>query len=207
MKTTFIYALNDPISGKCRYIGKSDAPKKRVKGHLSRAKQLKTHRDAWISGLLKVGLRPVVEILDEVPEYQWEFWEREYIRVFTAIGFDLTNHTEGGDAPPNLAGYKYPKETYDSRRGVGNPNFGNPGNNSSWNAGLKLPPHTKEHKAKISAGLLKSGGRRGQKASPETRALLSKSLLGYIPWNKGLKLSKEKYPKFGNRVNLPPLPP
>lgn len=46
-------------------------------------------------GVLRIS--PVLEILDEVPESQWQFWEREYIRVFKAIGMDLVNTTEGGD--------------------------------------------------------------------------------------------------------------
>ncbi len=38
-----------------------------------------------------------MDLLDEVPVSEWEFWEQEYIRVFRAIGIPLTNTSEGGD--------------------------------------------------------------------------------------------------------------
>lgn len=60
MKTTFLYTLSDPETGKIRYLGKSDN-------------------------------------LDEVPVSQWQFWEREYIRVFRVIGMPLTNQCDGGE--------------------------------------------------------------------------------------------------------------
>lgn len=126
MKTVFIYVLNDPVTGECHYLGKARHPDVRFRGHISRAKNLKTHRDAWIACLLKAGLRPVLEIIDEVLESQWEFWEREYIRVFRAIGVPLTNHTDGGEAGPDITGLKRPESFCAARRGPGNPNFGKP---------------------------------------------------------------------------------
>jgi len=52
-----------------------------------------------------------MEILDEVPESQWQFWEREYIRVFRAIGVELTNQLDGGEGGPTFKGRKHSKET------------------------------------------------------------------------------------------------
>lgn len=97
VETTFIYALKDPETGNCRYVGKSDNPKGRFSYHLHVKDRKPNHRTNWIAHLAAHGKRPVLEILDEVPKAQWQFWEREYIRIFRAIGFDLVNTTEGGE--------------------------------------------------------------------------------------------------------------
>lgn len=97
MKTTFIYTLSDPRTGEVRYLGKSDNPFARFKKHLIRAKISDTHKNCWILGLRGLGLIPHMELLDEVPDSEWQFWEQEYIRVFQAIGIRLVNGTDGGD--------------------------------------------------------------------------------------------------------------
>lgn len=38
-----------------------------------------------------------MDLLDEIPASEWQFWEREYLRVFRMIGMDLVNLTAGGD--------------------------------------------------------------------------------------------------------------
>lgn len=139
--TIFIYALNDPDNGKCRYIGATSNPKKRFQNHLC-------SRTSWIKSLVARGLRPVLEVLDEVPKSQWQFWEREYIRVFRAIGFNLVNIAPGGHT---LSGEI-------SLAGALNPHFGH--------------KHSDEAKATMRAKKL------GKKASTETRAIQSAQRLG-----------------------------
>lgn len=100
MKTVFIYALNDPTRqhlGKTRYIGKAVDPYRRYELHLDFNYREKTHKANWIRSLLRVGQTPILEILDEVPEAEWALWEREWIRLYRALGFSLTNATDGGD--------------------------------------------------------------------------------------------------------------
>lgn len=100
MKTVFIYALNDPIRqhlGKTRYIGKSEDPYARYDHHLIACRKEKNHKSNWIRSLLMAGQAPVLEILDEVPEMEWQVWEREWIRLYRALGFRLTNGTDGGE--------------------------------------------------------------------------------------------------------------
>lgn len=94
--TTFIYSLSDPETGKIRYIGKTKEPEKRFKAHIQNYKKQNTHTACWIHSLQKQGFKPVFEILDEVPDAEWAFWEKEYIRVFRCFG-GLTNHTDGGE--------------------------------------------------------------------------------------------------------------
>jgi group I intron endonuclease len=95
-KITYIYTLSDPITGLIRYIGKSNNPKRRYTNHL--AFKSNNHKSCWILSLKAKGLKPILEILDEVPEEEWEFWERHYISLFKSWGFKLTNSTEGGDS-------------------------------------------------------------------------------------------------------------
>lgn len=97
---TMIYGLNDPQTGKCRYVGKTSRPAIRLTEHLNH--RGRTYRDGWIQNLNSVGLRPTLEILDMVPLNQGDFWEREYIKVFRALGMPLTNLTDGGDGPARL---------------------------------------------------------------------------------------------------------
>lgn len=97
MKTTFIYTLSDPISGEIRYIGKANNPKKRVLDHIKEGKTInKSHKISWVKSLLNKGLFPIVEILDEVPISEWEFWEQYWISQFKAWNFNLTNISPGG---------------------------------------------------------------------------------------------------------------
>lgn len=49
-----------------------------------------------------------MQILTEVTDDNWQFWEREYIKLYRELGFDLTNTTDGGDMPPSTAGEKNP---------------------------------------------------------------------------------------------------
>lgn len=37
--------------------------------------------------------------LDQVPEEEWEFWEKHYVSLFRSWGFNLVNGNEGGGGP------------------------------------------------------------------------------------------------------------
>lgn len=87
--SVFIYSLSCPTSGNARYIGKSNNPKKRFDQHLF--EKYRSHKNHWIQSLKLNGLLPVMEIIDEVPELEWEFWEMHYISLYKSWGFDLTN--------------------------------------------------------------------------------------------------------------------
>jgi group I intron endonuclease len=102
MGITFIYALNDPETGECRYIGKADKPEERYQRHLSQAKSGKTnfYKDNWIRRLQLNGLNPVLEILRSCPVEGWEVWERAYIQTYREFGANLTNISSGGDGGP-----------------------------------------------------------------------------------------------------------
>ena len=93
-KTTFIYLLIDPVLGLVRYVGKSDNPKRRYNAHCKCLH--KSYTSSWIKSLQEQGLTPVLEVIDEVPVEEWEFWEQHYISLYRSWGFKLTNLTAGG---------------------------------------------------------------------------------------------------------------
>jgi len=99
METTFIYALQDPITKRIRYVGKSNEPKKRLTEHLL-DKVSNTYKSNWINSL--GGKSPNLIILDEVPIIEWGFWESYYIDLCRSWGFNLTNLTNGGDGVSNM---------------------------------------------------------------------------------------------------------
>jgi len=94
--TAYIYVLIDPRNNEIRYVGKTiQKLHRRLSRHLNHKN--KSHKKSWIDGLKKEGLKPIIDILDVVPEQEWVFWEKYYISLFKTWGFDLLNHTNGGD--------------------------------------------------------------------------------------------------------------
>lgn len=120
---TYIYSLSDE-NGDIRYIGKTGNIKRRLKDHITESKSNYTHKNNWISSLLKKNIIPNIEIIDEVPDIEWEYWEIHYISLFKSWGYKLTNKTIGGNGTGS---------------GPSNPNYGK-----------KL---TEEHKRKCSLKL------------------------------------------------------
>ncbi len=92
----FIYLLVDPITDEIKYVGKTNEPLVRLRGHLV-VRNTKKRKDAWIKSLKDKKLKPVVEIIDEVVDEEWEFWEQYYISLFRSWGFNLYNLTNGGE--------------------------------------------------------------------------------------------------------------
>jgi predicted DNA-binding protein YlxM (UPF0122 family) len=99
MSNTFIYALIDPNTGNIRYIGKSNNPVKRLSGHIAGCKKSPTHKNNWITSLLKENKKPSLKIIDEVPINEWQMWEIFYIEKYRKEGFELTNLSDGGSGP------------------------------------------------------------------------------------------------------------
>jgi hypothetical protein len=106
-----IYYLSDN-NGEIRYVGKTKQfLKQRLYAHIIECKsERKSHKISWIKSLLNKGERPLINVIDEVPEEEWEFWEQYWISQFTSWGFNLTNLTSGGQGGN---GYKH---TIDSKK-------------------------------------------------------------------------------------------
>lgn len=93
----FIYYLSDE-NGEIRYIGKTkNHIRKRLYAHIKESKgDSKSYKNNWIKYLTSKGERPIIEVIDEVPEEEWEFWEQYWIFQFKCWGFNLTNLSSGG---------------------------------------------------------------------------------------------------------------
>lgn len=123
-KLTFIYSLSDE-NGMVRYIGKTNNLKDRLNEHILESKKGKnTYKNNWVKSMVMENKKPLIDVIDEVPENEWEFWECFYISLFKSWNFNLTNRTLGGNGTGS---------------GVNNPNYGK-----------KL---TEEHKNKCSIKL------------------------------------------------------
>lgn len=96
--TTFIYTLSDPNTNQIRYVGKSDYPEYRLKKHcqINLDTNKGTRKEKWIRSLLRDDKFPILEIIDEVDECEWQLWEIYWISQIRTWGFDLTNLDDGG---------------------------------------------------------------------------------------------------------------
>jgi len=152
--STFIYGLVDPVSGFIRYIGKSDNPEHRLKSHIDNRNYSNTHKNNWIKSLISKGVRPTMEIIDEVPYENWIAREIETITLFKSAGANLVNGTLGGEGvtqTPEIR--KKISESNKGRKG----SCGNKGKTQSIEARAKMRlaklgrKHTPEHIEKCAA--------------------------------------------------------
>lgn len=130
MKKTFIYCVHDPRPNSLeKYIGKSDDPKVRLNSHFY--EKGKYYSANWFRKLKSLGfdLNEQLDVIDEVPENEWQFWERHYISLYRSWGFILTNTSPGG-----RGGFKG-QHSLESKNKIGNASSKRMLNNkhaSSW---------------------------------------------------------------------------
>lgn len=188
MRPVFIYALLDPLTEKPRYVGQAVGPDRRLTRHIREARKNDWHVSRWIKGLLSKNLRPVMEIIDVVPDNEADFWEREYIQVYRELYSGLTNLTDGGSGcgvgeKNPFFGKKHTPETRAKisagKQGILNPRFGKFGEDNP----LFGRKHSPETRVKMSAAGL------GKPKSPEHNAAVSAAL-------RGRKFSKEHCAKI-----------
>jgi len=163
-----IYALVDPRTNEIRYIGQTKQNlNRRLTRHIIDANRKKTHKDCWIFNLKQKNVKPIIELIDEVNENDWSFWEQHYISLYKYWGFDLTNHTIGGEGKPS-----YP----------------------AWNKGIK---QFEDVKLKISNTLkgkhcsINTEIKKGQRISKNTEFKK-----GQKPWNRNKKHSFKSIEKM-----------
>lgn len=102
-RTWHIYSLSDPRTGVVRYIGWTFTVTRRVNAHCASAKRTETHKAHWLRGLLAVGLRPAVSVIESGAGDGWAFAERKWIAHHRSIGSPLTNATDGGEGVPGFS--------------------------------------------------------------------------------------------------------
>jgi hypothetical protein len=95
---TYIYGLKCPLSGKIRYIGKSNKPKNRLPAHLAMSKaDVNKHKKHWIRKVLSLGKKPKLVIIEKVRYEDWQEAERKWIKIGREENWGLTNIADGGD--------------------------------------------------------------------------------------------------------------
>jgi len=93
----YIYGLKCPISGKVRYIGKTNRLKKRYYSHTHPGKgEVNRHKKSWIKKLSKQGKKPELVILEKIYDGQWEEAEIKWIKKGRDEKWGLTNLADGG---------------------------------------------------------------------------------------------------------------
>lgn len=100
MRDVLIYLLRDPLTGECRYVGKTvKRLETRLQNHIAQAKYYKRrHVCHWISKLIGAGHKPGIELIETVPSGQdWQSRESFWIGRYRAQGCALTNLTDGGE--------------------------------------------------------------------------------------------------------------
>lgn len=104
MRTVKIYMLIDPIDNIPKYIGKTVTDiNKRYNSHIyqwTRDKGRHNKLNSWIKSLAKKGYKPIIEIIDNCDENNWQLYEMSYIKLFKSFGANLKNSTNGGDEAP-----------------------------------------------------------------------------------------------------------
>ncbi len=134
---THIYVLIDPRSGLVRYVGRSVSPHLRISGHIADAKNMRdvANKGKWLRSLLKAGKRPIVAIVDTVPESLRDEHEIWWVAAYRRQGVRLVNSCDGGGG---IVGYKHSPEriakftaslrgkckSYEHRRNISNAKLG-----------------------------------------------------------------------------------
>ena len=79
-------------------MGKTVDTYYRLARHISDAKKsARRHKDAWLKGIVKEGLSPVLEVIDECTDENWKEMEQYWICQLKAWNFRLLNETLGGE--------------------------------------------------------------------------------------------------------------
>ena len=93
----YIYGLKDPRDNQIKYIGKTVDIDRRIKEHNQIHRNKKSKKNSWITHLIRNGMQPIMEVLEECEESRWVERERYWIRYYKELGFDLKNMTLGGE--------------------------------------------------------------------------------------------------------------
>lgn len=181
MRTVYIYGLWDCRDSRLRYIGKTVNLKARLHRHCADYDRGKiTHCSTWIKGLLNEGLEPMMEVLEECTEDNWQDAERAWISKAKELGLSLVNMADGGSGGA-IKGRVISQETKDkiSKKLKGRI--------VTW-----AKPLTPEQKAKLMINRGSNKPRLGMKNTPEHNAKIGKANSIAL---KGKKQDKERAEK------------
>lgn len=94
MKEVKIYKLIDPISNEVRYVGKTiNSLEYRLYKHINDKPLHNTYKHNWIQSLIKLNLKPIIQLIEICDDIDWKERERYWISFYS----NLTNNTTGGE--------------------------------------------------------------------------------------------------------------
>lgn len=170
----YIYGLWDSRTCELKYIGRTNNLYMRFAAHISEAATRKGYnprKEKWTRDLLREGLEPVLEVLEECDEYNHEEIERAWIAEAKAKGAKLFNISEGGN------GWLYGKDhPMHGKFGAEHHSFGfrhtEESKRKMSEAQKKRPSMSDENRRKTSERL------KGTKRSDEDRRKMSEGRMG-----------------------------
>jgi hypothetical protein len=174
-----IYGLID-YENNIKYIGVTRrVPSYRFNNHMYEARHFptKNNRTKWISS---IDYKVKQIILDEVPEAEWEFWEKYWICQMKQWGFELVNSNNGGGG--------LLKRSEEFSRWLSNRNMGN-----TYREGKQHSEKSKKLMSEKAKG--RTSPNKGNELSKEWRDKISKSNKGRVSPRKGVKVSEETLEK------------
>jgi len=130
-----IYALCDPDTGACRYVGKANDLAARLRNHRFEIPRLHTRKVNWLRSL--GGREPLVKTLELASRDTWQEAERRWIAVMRASGARITNFADGGQTSP-VEGKGHTEETKAKLRAAALANGARPPSRAGqvpWNKG------------------------------------------------------------------------
>lgn len=89
--TWYIYSLSDPRTDEIKYIGKSGTPKQRILSHIANTDSCGEKKRKWVAELKNLGLKPILNIIEECEHQFAQKRETFHIRQFTIKGCSLLN--------------------------------------------------------------------------------------------------------------------
>lgn len=182
-----IYSLNDPETGEIRYIGKTVGDiRDRLCAHLTPiALSSKSHKNNWIKSLLKRGLKPTINLIEEIETSNIEIHiekEKYWIDYHKKIGCKLVNSTLGGEGTIGFTPWNKGKHWNEEVRKKISASCKGRSNDAAVEAAKKVNtgrPRPKEVREKISKshkGL--NTWIKGRKHSQETKDKIARSKIG-----------------------------
>lgn len=188
--SAIIYALIDPGTRLCRYVGKTKGTASgRLKAHISDARRNNVvPRFRWISRLGREGMKPEVIELETVRDGQWQEAEQFWISYMRAIGCPLLNATAGGDG---LHGFAHSAETRQKMSEAGFRTNADPAIREARGNGVRAAYADPQARAMLSERLRVSHARESVKQklrsaartkgqTPEFKAMVSRTHTGKV---------------------------